>query len=99
MSIEIHGVTEKGIAYREARGLGKCFKAYAYNAPKEAIVEIGLNPNSGYIYIALENGISICSMLGRKVEYLVTNLDNEEEVFLDNYDDAVNYNNDKGEEV
>jgi hypothetical protein len=48
---------------------------------------IGFNANSGYVYIALEDGITICSMLGRDVEYLVTDYDGEEFLF-DTYKEA-----------
>lgn len=77
------------IAYCEAKGLSKVFEAYA-NIGREDIMDggIGFNPNSGYVYIALENGISICSMLGREVEYLVTNFENGEESFFDEYEKA-----------
>ena len=49
---------------------------------------VGFNSNSGYVYIALDNGISICSMLGRGVEYLVTNFEDGEETFLESYNEA-----------
>jgi len=77
-------------AYCEAKGLSKVFGAYANNCSSEDIFEVGFNANSGYVYIALENGISICSMLGGNVEYLVTDLDNGEEYFFDTYEEAEN---------
>ena len=52
-------------------------------------MQVGFNSNSGYVYIALENGISICSMLGRDVEYLVTDFNDGEEHFLDSYEEAI----------
>ena len=76
-------------AFCEAQGLSKVWEAYANNCSREDIMEVGFNPNSGYVYIALENGISICSMLGRKVEYLVTDMENGEEYFFDEYDEAL----------
>lgn len=76
-------------AFCEAQGLAKVFQAYADNCAGEDIMEVGFNPNSGYVYIALENGISICSMLGREVEYLTTNFDNGEETFFDDYEVAL----------
>ena len=51
-------------------------------------MEVGFNENSGYVYIALENGISICSMLGQDVEYLVTDFEDGTEYFLDTYEEA-----------
>jgi hypothetical protein len=76
-------------AYCEAKGLSKVFGAYANNC-NEDIFEVGFNANSGYVYIALENGISICSMLGQNVEYLVTDFDSGEEYFFNTYEEAEN---------
>ncbi len=86
-TLTINGLTEN-IAYCEAIGLSKCFMAYALIG--EDIMEdgVGFNSNSGYIYIALENGVSICSMLGRNVEYLVTDFENGEETFYETYQEA-----------
>lgn len=88
--LEIHGLSDS-IAYCEAKGLSICFAAYAENCTTEDIMEIGFNPNSGNVYIALENGISICSCVGQDVEYLVTNFDNGEEYFFATYSEAVNF--------
>ena len=89
-TLTIFGLSES-IAFCEAQGLSNCFQAYADNCAGENIMEggIGFNPNSGYVYIALDNGVSICSMLGREVEYLVTNFENGEESFFDTYEEAV----------
>ena len=76
-------------AFCEAQGLAKVFQAYADNCAREEIMEVGFNPNSGYVYIALENGVSICSMLGREVEYLVTNFDTGAESFFDDYESSL----------
>lgn len=72
----------------EAYGLGLCFQAYANECAGDEIMQIGFNPNSGYVYIALENGVSICSMLGREVEFLVTDFNDGHEYFFDSYRDA-----------
>jgi len=78
------------IMYAEAMGLSKVFEAYAENsAGADEIMEIGFNPNSGYIYIALENGVSIASMLGERVEYIVSDFETGEEFFFDDYDEAI----------
>tara|TARA_R100001163_G_C4944492_1_gene114886 strand:+ start:306 stop:605 length:300 start_codon:yes stop_codon:yes gene_type:complete len=50
----------------------------------------GFNTMSGYVYIALENGISICSCFGQEVEYLVTDYDTGEEYFYETFDEALN---------
>jgi hypothetical protein len=57
-------------AYLESIGKSKIWQAYADNFAGEEIMQEGFNPNSGYVYIALENGISICSLLGGNVEFL-----------------------------
>ena len=90
--ITIHQLKDS-IASCEAQGLSNCFQAYAQNCAGEYIMEIGFNPNSGYTYIALDNGISICSMLGRDVEYLIVSFMDGEETFYNSYEDALNQNN------
>lgn len=83
--LTINGL-QSSLAYCESIGLSKCFEAYANIG--EDILELGFNPNSGYVYIALENGITIGSMLGRDVEYLVTDFESGEEFFFDSYEEA-----------
>ena len=87
--LTINGL-DHNICYCEAKGLSICFDAYSQEAIGECIMDggIGFNPNSGYTYIALENGISICSYLGRRVQYLVTNFNDGEEHFFDSYKEA-----------
>ena len=67
-------------------------KNYSY------IMEIGFNPNSGYVYIALEDGISICSNMGQQVEFLVTWTDNGDEEFFDTYEEAQKHNESMAED-
>ena len=88
--LTLNGLNEY-IAYSEAQGLSICFQAYADNCPGEDIFEIGFNANSGYTYIALEQNVTICSMLGRNAQYLVTDFDNGNEFFFNSYDEAVNH--------
>lgn len=64
-------------------------KAYRQECWDEAIMECGFNQNSGYVYIALENGISIASCFGQSVDYIVTDFETGEEHFLDTYNEAV----------
>ena len=86
-NLQINGL-KNNIAYAEAIGLSKCFEAYA-DLSRIDILEIGFNANSGYVYIALENSVTICSMLGRAVEYLIT-LESGEELFFDTLEEAEN---------
>lgn len=85
-NLELHNLSGS-ISYLEAKGLSKIFYAYTIISGEE-IMEIGFNPNSGYTYIALENGISICSRLGGEVEYLITDFETGAEYFYDTYEDA-----------
>jgi hypothetical protein len=87
-NITINGISES-IAYCEAKGLSKVFMAYANECTRMEIMEVGFNPNSGYVYIALEDGISICSNLGNDVEFLVTDFNNGEETFYNSYKEAL----------
>lgn len=86
--MEIQNINSQ-IAYCEAKGLSKVFAAYAEECTTMEIMEVGFNPNSGYVYIALEDGISICSMVGRNVEFLVTNFENGEETVYQSYKEAL----------
>lgn len=86
-NLVIHNLSSP--AYCEAKGLSLVWGAYADNCSREDIMEVGFNENSGYVYIALENGVSICSMLGRDVEYLVTNFETGEETFYNDYETAI----------
>jgi hypothetical protein len=52
------------------------------------ILETGFNTSSGYVYIALENGISIASCFSQEVTFLVTDFETGEEFFLDTYEQA-----------
>ena len=88
-NLQLNGFTNQSIRTAEAIGLSKCLEAYAEFTPNEYIMEIGFNPNSGYTYIALEYLlISICSMQGCDVEYLVTDFDNGDEFFFDSFEEA-----------
>lgn len=88
--LEIFGIGDN-ICACEAIGLSKVFAAYAEHATGEAISYsgVGFNPNSGYVYIALENGVQICSCLGNDVEYLVNNFETGEESFFNSYHEAL----------
>lgn len=72
----------------DIRSLELVLKAYRENAHREEIEDIGFNTNSGYVYIYLENGISICSCFGNDVEYLVTDFETGDETFYESYYEA-----------
>jgi hypothetical protein len=89
MNFDVYNLTSS-IAYCEAQGLSKCFEAYANECAGEDILCVGFNPNSGYVYIALESGVQICSMLGRDVEFITTDFEDGTESHYDNYEQAIN---------
>ena len=51
----------------------------------------GFNTNSGYVYIALENGITLASCFGQSVDYIVNDFETGEEYFCDTYKEADNH--------
>ena len=63
---------------------------YMKYAPNEEIMEVGYNSNSGYVYIALENGVTIASAFNQEVEYIITNFETGEEHFCETYNAALN---------
>lgn len=52
---------------------------------------IGFNTSSGYVYIALENGIQIASCFGQSVDFIVYDFETGEEHFFDTYEEALNH--------
>lgn len=58
-------------------------------APREEIMEVGFNSSSGYVYIALENGVTIASAFNQEVEYIITNWETGEEHFCETYESAL----------
>jgi hypothetical protein len=65
-------------------------RAYQEFAQREDIMECGFNKMSGYVYIALENGVQIASCFGQSVDYIVYDFETEEEEFYDTYEEALN---------
>lgn len=93
--LTINGLNES-IACCEAIGLAKCFEAYANNGCEDILDGgIGFNANSGYVYIALENGITIASMMGSEVDYIVSDVENGDEFFFNTMDEALDYLNEQ----
>lgn len=78
-------------AYLEAKGKSKVWAAYANYFAGEEIIEEGFNINSGYVYIALEDGISIASAFGQNVEYIINDFESGEEKFFDSYEELEIY--------
>ena len=86
-TLPIYGLNNS-IAYCEAKGLSEVFAAYAEYATGEEILQTGFNQYTGYVYIALENGVQIASAFGRGVEYITTDFETGQEYFFDSYSEA-----------
>lgn len=85
--------TQNSFAYLEAVGKSKVWMAYAEHFASEEILEEGFNPNSGYVYIALENGVTIASLLGGDVDFIIYDETEGQEMFLYSIDELNNYLN------
>jgi hypothetical protein len=68
----------------------EAYRDYAFG---EDIMETGFNTSSGYVYIALENGIQIASCFGQEVDYIVYDYETGDEHFFDTYYEANKYLN------
>lgn len=66
-------------------------QAYRDNCFGEEIMETGFNTSSGYVYIALENGVQIASCFGQSVDYIVYDFETGDDIFFDTYDEAIGY--------
>ena len=58
------------------------------------IMEEGFNMNSGYMYISLENGVTIASAFGQAVDFIIYDDENEEEIFFDSIEELNAHLND-----
>lgn len=70
--------------------LATCFTWYSENIDDGMEISyqwIWYNSQSWYAYIALENWVTICEAFNW-LEFLVTNMEDGEEFFFDNYEDA-----------
>jgi hypothetical protein len=70
------------------------WRAYAIYFGGEEIMEEGFNMNSGYMYIALENGVTIVSAFGQSVDFIIYDNETEEEIFFDSIEELNAHLND-----
>jgi hypothetical protein len=73
--------------YSDAKSKSIVWAAYAENFAGEEILEEGFNINSGYVYIALENGVTIASCFGQSVDFIVYDFEEGEENIFGSYDE------------
>ena len=80
------------MGYMDIESMHIVIKTYRDLDSNEYIMDggTGFNTNSGYVYIALENGITLASCFGQSVDYIVTDYETGEEYFYDTYEEADN---------
>lgn len=76
-------IIHNSFGYSDAKSKAIVWAAYAEHFAGEEIMDEGFNINSGYVYIALENGVTIASAFGQEVEFIVYDDETDEEMFFD----------------
>jgi len=69
--------TQTSLGYLDAKSKSIVWAAYAEHFAGEEIMEEGFNINSGNVYIALENGITIASAFGHNADFYIYDFDND----------------------
>jgi hypothetical protein len=77
--------------YSDAMSKSIVWAAYAEYFVGEEIMDDGFNINSGYVYLALEMGVTIASAFGQEVEFIVYDEETDEERFFYSYDELETY--------
>jgi hypothetical protein len=83
--------TQTSLGYLDAKSKSIVWAAYAEHFAGEEIMEEGFNINSGNVYIALENGVTIASAFGQDSEFIIYDEENEEERFFSTYEELSFY--------
>jgi hypothetical protein len=86
-----HTKNQTSFGYSDAISKSIVWRAYAIYFGGEEIMEEGFNINSGYVYMALENGVTIASAFGQPVEFIVYDNETIEEMFFDSISDLNEY--------
>ena len=82
-----HTQNQTSYGYSDAKSKSIVWAAYAEHFAGEEILEEGFNINSGYVYIALENGVTIASCFGQSVDFIVYDFEEGEENIFGSYDE------------
>lgn len=80
-------------AYLDAKSKSIVWSAYAEYFAGEEIQGEGFNINSGVVYIALENGVTICSSFGQEVFYIIYDNETDKEIEFNSIEDLQEHNN------
>jgi hypothetical protein len=83
-----HTQNQISFGYSDAKSKAVVWDAYADYFAGEEIMQEGFNINSGYVYIALEHGVTIASAFGQPVEFIIYDDETEEEMFFDSIEEA-----------
>lgn len=75
------------LGYLDAKSKALVWMAYAEHFAGEEIMEDGFNLNSGNIYIALENGVTIASAFGQAVEFYIYDFETGDEIAFESIDE------------
>ena len=75
------------LGYLDAKSKSIVWAAYAEHFAGEEIMEEGFNLNSGNVYIALENGVTIASAFGQAVDFYVYDFENGDEFAFESIDE------------
>jgi len=84
---------KNSFAYLDAKSKSIVWMAYAENFSSEEIMEEGFNINSGVVYIALENGVTICSAFGYEAFYIIYDNETDQEIEFSTIDELQEHNN------
>lgn len=89
MSVLLSEIEISKLGSSDLLSLEIVIKEYNQYAIGEDIMETGFNTSTGYVYIALENGIQIASCFGQSAEFIVYDQENGNEHFFEKYNDAL----------
>lgn len=81
------------LGYSDAKSKAVVWTAYADHFSGEEIMEEGFNPNTGYIYIALENGVTIASCFGQSVDFFIYDNETDQELEFNSFEEFQEHNN------
>jgi hypothetical protein len=86
-----HTQNQTSFGYSDAKSKSIVWAAYAENFAGEEIMQEGFNINSGYVYIALENGVTIASAFGQAVDFIIYDFEQGEEIIFETYQELNEY--------
>jgi hypothetical protein len=86
-----HTQNQTSFGYSDAKSKAVIWDAYADYFAGEEIMQEGFNLNSGYVYLALETGVTIASSFGQSVDFIVYDFEQGEEIIFETYQELNEY--------